>query len=201
MSENIYELMYMSRMGDEYAFKALLNFFQVQINTEVEIVISKYRSLRCYEEDLKQEALIVVPDALDAYREDKQCGVITFVYLVIRRRIHTSMRRYFALSRVHLMNSVSYSSYIEENGGSYYLQSIEEERNNPAFLVRYNDAIRRVEEANLKLSPSDQQVLTMWLSGMTYQNASSILGMSYKTYDAKLQRIKKKVKKAIYDSE
>ena len=111
------------------------------------------------------------------------------------------MRRYFALSRVHLMNSVSYSSYIEENGGSYYLQSIEEERNNPAFLVRYNDAIRRVEEANLKLSPSDQQVLTMWLSGMTYQNASSILGMSYKTYDAKLQRIKKKVRKAIYDSE
>ena len=132
MSENIYELIYMSRQGDEYSLRALFQFFQRQINTEVEMLVSKYKSL-C----LKQEALISVPKAIDSYREDKDCGIVTFVYLVIRRKIYTSMRQYFSSNRIHLMNSVSFNSYIEENGGSYYLTSKHTVMKDPAYITQY----------------------------------------------------------------
>lgn len=196
MSENIYELVYMSRLGDEYSLKALFRFFNRQINTEVEILLAKYKSLRFYEEDLKQEALIMVPKAIEIYREDKDCGIITFVYLVIKRKIYSTMRQYFSSNRIHLLNSVSFNSYIEENGGSYYVSGKQTIMKDPAYIAQYKEAVQRVEQ--VPLSNTEKQIFHLWVSGMSYKDASSILGMSYKTYDSHLQRIKKKVKKAIY---
>ena len=132
-------------------------------------------------------------------KETKSSSLDVFtplVYLVIKRKIYSTMRQYFSSNRIHLLNSVSFNSYIEENGGSYYVSGKQTIMKDPAYIAQYKEAVQRVEQ--VPLSNTEKQIFHLWVSGMSYKDASSILGMTYKTYDSHLQRIKKKVKKAIY---
>lgn len=200
MSENLYELAYMSRMGDDWSFMALFHQLEPLVKAEIHQLLNTARTLDVYEEDLMQEAQIVLPKALDSYRDDVKCGIATFLFLVMKRRIYTIVRHYFSKNHCHTHNALPFDDRIEEKSGIYTI-GYHSSRQDPTILFQYREALKRFEQLQTTLNPLEKKIVGYWMSDMSYKDASKALGITQKAYDGRLQRIKKKVKAAIYESE
>ena len=65
--ENPYELIYMSRMGDEYAQTTLFLQYEGLLNALVNQTLLAYPTVRRYRDDILQEARISLFQAINQY--------------------------------------------------------------------------------------------------------------------------------------
>ena len=84
--ENPYELIYMSRMGDEYAQTTLFLQYEGLLNALVNQTLLAYPTVRRYRDDILQEARISLFQAINQYQESKSASFKTFVCLVVKRK-------------------------------------------------------------------------------------------------------------------
>ena len=72
---------------------------------------------------------------------------------------------------------------------------------NPVYNLHVQDCYDNVKKALKDLKPIEQEVFALWDLGLGYSEASKELGISYKAFDGHIQRIKKKLRKAVYESD
>jgi len=194
---NPYELMYMSFTGDEYAQKALFKCYENELRAYVNTVICRYRPLQIYRDDLMQEMQIAFWNAVYAYREDKRCSLRTFVHMVTERRIQAVLRSYCGGGRVSAHEVIPYDPEIAENRSFYENVRDRNRMNEPEYAYRFALAGEKLVRIIGSLSTTDRMVMEAWMNEESYAEASSRIGLSYKQYDGRLQRIRRKIRNAV----
>jgi RNA polymerase sigma factor, sigma-70 family len=194
--ENPYELIYMSRMGDEYAQTTLFLQYEGLLNALVNQTLLAYPTVRRYRDDILQEARISLFQAINQYQESKSASFKTFVCLVVKRRIWNVVRDILVEYQHKGFDSIS----LDDQEVNYY--EILEQNNRlaePEYYMQYQNAANRLQEEIGLLDEKERDILSCWMASESYQEASKRLGLSKKQYDGRLQRVKRKIKQALYE--
>lgn len=195
MEENLYELLYMSRMGDAYARKTLFSYYRKVAKIQCIRVENTDPRMAAYEEDLIQEGLITMMRAQELYREDMHASYATYTAIVIRRKILNVIRHYKSHEYVNVWCSVSLDE-VNESGEVFESDPID--LGNPVYYADFFAAVSRVRRLIASLSSMEQLILRCSNEGMSYAQGAAKAGISVKAYDGRLQRLKSRVKKAIF---
>lgn len=194
---NVNELIYLSRMGDENALATLLSFCTPIFYQEVNKTVELNSRLKMYFEDFIQECVITFYYAIDRYREDQEAKFTTFLRIVVQRKLITLTRNYLKNKAVQMHDTLSLDEIVRDDSSMYDYIASRNSIHNPVYNLHVQDCYDNVEKTLRDLKPIEKDVFALWKSGTSYANASKELGMSYKAFDGHVQRIKRKIRKAI----
>ncbi|HOQ76301.1 MAG TPA: RNA polymerase sporulation sigma factor SigH [Thermoclostridium sp.] len=180
----------------------------------MEHLIEKYKPLvraksRSYflvgadREDIVQEGMIGLFKAIRDYRDDKSIPFRMFAEMCITRQIITAVKTATRQKHIPLNSYVSLNKrmYDEDSDKTLVEMLHGVSITDPEELFISKEDYSDIEQKMLELlSPFEKQVLTMYLSGIAYQDIARQLNKPVKSIDNALQRLKKKIEKSLlYD--
>ena len=116
--------------------------------------------------------------------------------MVVKRRIWNVVRDILVEYQHKGFDSIS----LDDQEVNYY--EILEQNNRlaePEYYMQYQNAANRLQEEIGLLDEEERDILSCWMASESYQEASKRLGLSKKQYDGRLQRVKRKIKQALYE--
>ena len=139
-------------------------------------------------EDLIQEGMLGLLNAIRRYDPQEETSFRTFAELCIRRRLISALRKSTGTKNVSLDDCLSLeSSLFDEN------QSRNDNLRGPEeLLIDREEAQKRYRNLLLLLSAYEQSVLRCFLRGMSYREIAEITKRSEKAVDNAVQRIRRK---------
>jgi RNA polymerase sporulation-specific sigma factor len=136
-------------------------------------------------EDLIQEGMVGLYNAIHAYDEDKRKHVSfkNFVYLCVSRRIIDAVKSAARDKNAPLNNYVSFDSDFDLADDYSAEDELIETENRTEFLQKISKA----------LSAFEFRIVVMYMDGMSYTQIAEATGKDVKSVDNALQRSKKKL--------
>lgn len=197
---NEFELVYMIHQKDEYASEELFNKYRLLVNKLVNDTISSYPSLSFYREDIQQESYITLMELVNTYRDDQNASFKTFLYVCVLRKIKAMLRHYLSQKNLANIYAISLDDFISEDSNIYLaeLNKNPDKLSEPEYRFNFDEAMKRFKNVYNNLSDKDRVVYDLSSSDVSYQEASKILSCSIKQYDNSIQRVRRKIKSAIY---
>jgi len=195
--ENPYEYLYMYRKGDYESVNRLLEYFNAKLHIETNILIQKYPILEMYKEDMFQDGKLCILQAIDTFREDIKCSLTSYMMTVARRKMIQRTKQYVMPFKEHYGKFYD-MDFILDNGSPLY--SCVEQKDalaNPAYFSRFNTAREQFYSKVENLSKDELLIYESCTGKESYIQACKRLNMSYKQYDGKVQRLKRKLKMAV----
>ena len=182
-------------------------------NTITDFIMEKYKNLvkskaksmyilGADREDLIQEGMIGLFKAVRDYDMGRDASFFTFAELCISRQMYTAVQASRRKKHIPLNTYISlYGGSRETEGGeeTNLLQSLASKVDvNPEDLLIDKENAQQLEkQIEKELSPFENQVLDLYLTGMGYVQIAKVLGKDEKSTDNALSRIKGKVKKLL----
>ena len=147
-------------------------------------------------EDLIQEGMIGLFEAIQSYNPEKDASFYSFAALCVSRQMYTAVKAAGRKKHSPLNTYVSLDQDTKDQDGqdmlaSYALNGVSAE---DLFIDREYTALMKHKLMEV-LSPLEQNVLKLYLKGVNYTEIAGLLDMSSKSVDNALQRIKNKSKK------
>lgn len=137
-------------------------------------------------EDLLQEGLLGLLDAIREYDSGRDAGFPTFARVCIQNRLRSAVRSAAREKHMALNAAVPW----EEQEGAEDRSGPE----NPEDLVIAREAWREeLARISRELSPFEGEVLTQYLEGSSYQEIARATGKPPKAVDNAVQRIRRKL--------
>lgn len=133
-------------------------------------------------EDLIQEAMFGLLKAIREFDPQRDALFHTFAEVCIRNRIRSAVATAARDKHSPLNNSVPFESLMLGSGGDPELLYISKE-----------EETERLDRLQKRLSPLEQNILTLFLRGLSYREISVQVGRSVKSVDNAVQRIRRKV--------
>ncbi len=192
-SVSFYELIYMIHMDDDWALKQFLKQFKPIIMNLVNISINPFPRYYAIKEDLVQEAMIVLLESIDSYRESYDCPPQAYFSVVLKRKIMHDIQKYIRKNSLRTHDMISLDTQVNERETYYDVTPYQNSMENPEYYMNYKMLEDAVNQMANKLTYNETETLNMWLKDVNYKDASKALGISYKAYDGRLQRVKRKV--------
>lgn len=153
-------------------------------------------------EDLIQEGMIGLFNAMRDYDAGRDAMFSTFANLCISRQIYKAIQASNRQKAMPLNNYISI--YNQESEGEDTLEiAIQDSAtaNNPEAAVIDREAVELLEKKiDSQLSELERQVLELQLTGMGYVEIAKVLGRDEKSTDNAIQRIRSKIRKIIKES-
>lgn len=153
-------------------------------------------------EDLIQEGMIGLFKAIRDYDSGRDASFSTFADLCVSRQMYTAVQA--SRRKKHIPLNTYISLYGESGSGSdsdetRILQSMASKVDlNPEDLLIDRENVENLsKQIEQELSPFENQVLDLYLTGMSYTQIARVLGRDDKSTDNALSRIKGKVKKLL----
>lgn len=195
------ELMIQLRDGDTGIMDFIMNKYK-------NLVRSKAKSmyiLGADGDDLIQEGMIGLFKAVRDFDSGRDASFFTFADLCISRQIYTAVQASRRQKHIPLNTYISLYATARENSG----QNEEDTAlvdilalssgQSPEEMVIDKENVEQLERTIEKeLSSFEKQVLDLYLTGMSYTQIARVLGRDEKSTDNALQRIKSKLRRAIY---
>lgn len=147
-------------------------------------------------EDLIQEGMIGLYKAIKSYTPQKNVTFSAFAVLCIKRQVQTAVKKASSqknmiLSTALPLNVQSENDDEDENNLEIVIPSPEP---TPEERIVSKETLREMKEAiKNKLSNMELKVLSSYLKGHPYKAISAEIGLSLKSIDNALTRIKKKL--------
>lgn len=193
---NIYELLYMYHSGDQYACKLIEEQMRSWMNKWIYEKVETNRALLSqYVQELQQEALLGLYDAMDTYRTDKDTGFLTFLKVVLDRR----MQNFIRTLKEQSVYDVSIDEEINNGKDKYILKDILENKNDlssPEYALHFLESCEILKDIMDQLKAKERDVLYAWVESDSQQEAAAKLNLSSRSFGAKLRRSKLKVREA-----
>lgn len=190
---NIYELLYMHHAGDQQASGMLegemRSWMQRWVSEKVRL---NQNALHYYSQELYQEALMGMYDAIENYRNDKDAGFITFLKVVVERRMHNFLRGVKTDT-----NEVSMEESFQFRNREVSLKDMIETKDDlssPEYALAYQETKDLLHDVVSHMRKSDQSVLYAFHEFENYTDAAEKLNMSVRVYGSKLRRAREKMK-------
>ncbi len=176
------QLVRLYREGSESAFRQLAGRFFLTLRKRAA------DNAKCAADidDLMQEGLIGLHYAALSFNENGGASFLTYANVCIRNRIISAVRH-----EKSLKNSInSAASSIEEAGD---VPALPEQ--DPLNAVIIKEELRALGEyLDKNLSESESAVLELYLDGRSYDEIAEKLGISRKSCDNAMQRVRKKLR-------
>ena len=184
-------------------------------NTEAEeYLLNKYKNFvrskaRSYfligadHEDIVQEGMIGLYKAIRDYKQEKLSSFRAFAELCITRQIITAIKTATRQKHIPLNSYVSLNKplYDEESDRTLLDIIMEGNAGNPEDMIINQENLGNIhQKINEVLSGLEQEVLTAYLDGKSYQEIAESLGRHVKSIDNALQRVKRKLEKYLEEN-
>ncbi len=182
--------------GDEQALEYLLNKYKNFVRSKAR----SYFLIGADHEDIVQEGMIGLFKAIRDFREDKLSSFRAFAELCITRQIITAIKTATRQKHIPLNSYVSLNRPIyDEESDRTLLDVLAEGRvvSPEELLISREDYSSIEDRIGEVLSDLEQEVLRAYLDGKSYQEIAKDLGRHVKSIDNALQRVKRKLEKAL----
>lgn len=144
--------------------------------------------------DLIQEGLVGLNEAVNSFREDKETNFGTYAKLCIERRMYSLVKSTRTYKNKILNESISLEDEDENNIDRFLVDNT----TNPSEMVEENDYQEKVlNELNNQLTNLEKQVFELKKNDFNYKEIAEILDKDPKVIDNTIQRIKIKLKKIL----
>ena len=190
------QIVEMAGDGDEQALEFLLNKYKNFVRSKAR----SYFLIGADHEDIVQEGMIGLFKAIRDFREDKLSSFRAFAELCITRQIITAIKTATRQKHIPLNSYVSLNRPIyDEESDRTLLDVLAEGRvvSPEELLISREDYSSIEDRIGQVLSDLEQQVLRAYLDGKSYQEIAKDLGRHVKSIDNALQRVKRKLEKAL----
>lgn len=182
------QLVDLANKGDDKAITTLMERYK----SKVALVCRPYYLVGADTDDLIQEGMIAIFNAIKTYDENKKASFSSYAQVCVRNRIKTLTMRYNNKKNMPLNNSLSlYSKDVVDGYESGLvidgIFSPEDSCINEEKDVELNNKIKSI------LSRFELKVLTYYLNGDSYQKIAENTGKKLKSIDNAIQRIRNKL--------
>ena len=142
--------------------------------------------------DLIQEGLVGLNEAINSFREDKETNFGTYAKLCIERRMYSLVKSTRTYKNKILNESISLEDEDETNIDRFLIDN----SSNPSDMVEENDYQENILiELSKQLTDLEKQVFELKKNDFNYKEIAEILDKDPKVIDNTIQRIKTKLKK------
>jgi RNA polymerase sporulation-specific sigma factor len=181
-----------SHVALEYIINKYKNFVRAKART--------YFLIGADREDIIQEGMIGLFKAIRDYKGDKLSSFRAFAELCITRQIITAIKTATRQKHIPLNSYVSLNKPIYEEDSDRTLMDIlvEDKISDPEEMMINREKYDNIEAIMSEvLSELEQEVLSYYLEGRSYQEIAVDLDRHVKSIDNALQRVKRKLEKSI----
>lgn len=183
------ELIQQIQQGDKECFEQIVQ----QYSTLVKAVCRNFYLPGADYDDLYQEGLIALFMAVQSYSPEHDIAFESFARVVIRRKLISAVKQSRRKKHEHLNCSLSIFSKKYEN------ITILETLRDPS----YQELILDIEQpfsmedflSKFGLSPFEEQILLLFLEGLSYEQMGERTNCGHKSIDNAMQRIRGKIRK------
>lgn len=183
-----------AKEGNQNAIEQIFSSHKQMVNS----IVRKYFLIGGDVDDLIQEGMIALYNAVLSYDKAKNSSFDAFAYMIIERHIinqikKANSKKYSPLNEAFKVNNqgtVNFDNSDDENVG-YMISSLEPNPENELLdNVTYNELMAKIKET---LSDYENEVLGYYLQGYNYNDIALKLDMTPKSIDNALNRIKNKL--------
>ena len=177
--------------GDRIAEEALV----MRYNRLVRVCARPYFLAGGDSEDLIQEGMVGLLNAIREYDPGKGSSFRTYAETCIRNRILSAIRAAARDKHTPLNHYVSYETpLLDGNTDSYPLSASRQPQQNPEdMLISREERRERLGTLKGQLSGFEAQILDLYLRGLSYVEIASEVDRSPKAVDNAVPRIRRKV--------
>jgi len=193
------EIVAEAQAGDSVALEYLLGKYKNFVRSKAR----SYFLIGADHEDIVQEGMIGLFKAIRDYQAERLSSFRAFAELCITRQIITAIKTATRQKHVPLNSYVSLNKpiYDEESDRTLMDVIVEGHAQNPEELIIGREDIMSVRDrVDEVLSSLEQEVLSAYLDGKSYQEIADKLGRHVKSIDNALQRVKRKLEKFMEES-
>jgi RNA polymerase sporulation-specific sigma factor len=155
-------------------------------------------------EDIIQEGLIGLYEAIKDYSPDKQASFKTFMDICVTRQIMTAIKTASRQKHIPLNTYVSLNKplFNDETDKSYEDTLVLSRKEDPESLYLDHEKTNEInKEIKNSLSNFEYKVLKLYLQGVSYLNIAKVLEKEEKAIDNAIQRIRKKLSRNLTDTQ
>ncbi len=193
------EIVRLCHEGDTNAEEYLLNKYKNFVRSKAR----SYFLIGADHEDIVQEGMIGLYKAIRDYKQEKLSSFRAFAELCITRQIITAIKTATRQKHIPLNSYVSLNKplYDEESDRTLLDIIMEGSTGNPEDMIINQENLGSIHrKINEVLSGLEQEVLSAYLDGKSYQEIAESLGRHVKSIDNALQRVKRKLEKYLEEN-
>lgn len=189
------DLVHRGRRGDSMAFEHLFSRYKAMVNSKSRA----YFLVGADRDDLIQEGMIGLFKAMRDFDNKKECKFGYFAELCVTRQIITAVKTATRLKHSPLNTYISLNKPVfEDESQTTYGELISNGECNPELLILEDEMKQDMKNIiNKHLSDLEKKVLYHYLKGLSYVEIAEKVDISVKSTDNALQRIKKKLNRAM----
>ncbi len=192
------EIVDMAQKGDRVALEYLLSKYKNFVRSKAR----SYFLIGADHEDIVQEGMIGLFKSIRDYQLERLSSFRAFAELCITRQIITAIKTATRQKHLPLNSYVSLNKpiYDEESDRTLMDVIVEGHAQNPEELIIGREDILSIrDQVGTVLSSLEQNVLSAYLDGKSYQEIADKLGRHVKSIDNALQRVKRKLEKYLQE--
>lgn len=147
-------------------------------------------------DDLLQEGMIALYDAIMKYDSQKGASFDTFAVMCINRKLINAIQASNCQKNSPLNGYISIdANKQDEDFMEQYEMPVSPQQNNPEDIIIHREEMETLlKRLESKLSSMEKKVLALFLQGLTYQEIAVAMNKTPKAIDNAIQRIKNKGK-------
>lgn len=192
------ELLNLIKQGNSEAMTYILNKYKGMVK-------GKARGLYLFggeSEDLIQEGMIGLFEAIQSFDHEKEASFSSFAGLCVTRQMYTAIRAAARKKHSPLNSYVPLDVQTQDEDVQHLLFSGSEPRLNVSsaedLVIDRENAVSIEHKIYSGLSEMEKKVYDLYMDGVSYTEIAMALHQSQKSIDNALQRIKAKTRKLIY---
>ena len=183
---NDYEVVYLVRENDEEAREIIFNKYIPIVRRIASDHLALAKMARIEYEDLEQEGLIALNEAINKYNERSGVLFYTFLCVCVERRILTYCRKMNS-SKHYLLNTSLDDEYIYSVSDNDVFEAYFNEINLERKFVSFKNLFDIVES----------NIFELRYNGFSYKEISKLLDIPVSTIDGKLCKIRRILKETL----
>ncbi len=191
-----YEILYMLRQNSEDALEICLGMFENLAWRTSHDGMYVQRPEGIQVNDLYQEALLGILEALYTYRVDRDTGLAHYVKICVVSHVSTRLRKCRSGSYLLLDTSRSLDMSITEDGCAFLNEIVTQEYLpfNPRYQAIMGEGKVILYDMLSNLTKPEQLIYHKWNTGYSYAEIAEHLNITTKEVDNKIQKIKRMAK-------
>lgn len=179
------EIVSFSKQNNDEALLFLINKYKPLVKIRARM----YFLAGCDSDDVMQEGMIGLYNAILKYDDKSSASFKTFAEICINNQIKTAVRNANRLKHSMLNNSLSISLFDIE-----FEKNSKDSSKSPLDILLDKESLSNlIENINTTLSPLEQNVLQLFLLGKSNFEIAKILSKSEKSVNNSLFRLRKKI--------
>lgn len=193
-----FELISYIRENSEEANEILFQKYKPMIVNFATKMVNYSPNLGLEINDLIQEGMLGLNTAINAFDENDEASFYTYAKTCIERRIISTIIAAKRQKHKILNESMSLEVYTDEENNGIMDALVADNSYNPEnIVVQTENEHKLMKKISEQLTPLEQQVFDLKISGFKYKEIADILDKEPKVIDNALNRIKTKIKNII----